>query len=125
MAAVLIIEDDPALSELIRGVLEDEGFRAVVAFSLAEAESVIAQEPIAVIVADLIEFDEQRPARCAQALRSVAGTRPIVLCTGQSGVAGLAEAIGVVALVLKPFDLDVLLGSIRAALAGTVPGGAP
>jgi DNA-binding response OmpR family regulator len=44
MAVVLIVEDDPALCDLMRQVLEEEGHRTVIANSLDEAKRAACNE---------------------------------------------------------------------------------
>ena len=116
MAVVLIIEDDPALSDLLRQVLEDEGHRAVVATTLAEAERAVRSEPIELVLADLLEFDLRTGPGSVQALRSVAGDRPVLLCTGQPEARNLAKLPGLAGVLGKPFDLEELLTCVQAAL---------
>lgn len=116
MAVVLIIEDDPALADLLRQVLEDEGHRAIVASTLADAERAVRAEPIELVLADLIEFDLRSGPGSVQALRSVAGDRPVLLCTGQPHAEKLADLPGLAGVLGKPFDLDELLSCVDRAL---------
>ena len=118
MAVVLIIEDDPSLSDLLRQVLEDEGHRAIVASTLDEAEQAARDEPFELVLADLIEFDLRSGPGSVQALRSVAGDRPVLLCTGQPGAQTLADTPGLAGVLQKPFDLDELLSCVDSALEG-------
>ena len=116
MAVVLIIEDDPALCELLRQVLEDEGHRAVVATSLAEAERAVGSEPVELVLADLLEFDLRSGPGAVQVLRTLAAGRPVLLCTGQPGAQKLANVAGLAGVLGKPFDLDELLRCVNSAL---------
>lgn len=118
MAVVLIIEDDPSLSDLLRQVLEDEGHRAIVARTLTEAEQAARSEPFELVLADLVEFDLRSGPGSVQALRSVAGDCPVLLCTGQPGAQTLADTPGLVGVLPKPFDLDELLSCVDRALEG-------
>src|SRR5687768_11613888 len=116
MAVVLIVEDDPALCDLMRQVLEDEGHRTVIASSLDEAKRAASNEPIELVLADLLEFDRRSGAGSVQALRLLADGRPVLLCTGQPDAGDLADMPGLAGVLGKPFDLDDLLSSVAAAL---------
>lgn len=118
MAVVLIIEDDRALCDLLRQVLEDEGHRTVVATTLAEAEQAARNEPIDLVLADLLEFDVRSGPGSVQVLRSLAGEKPVVLCTGQPEARNLADLPGLAGVLGKPFDLDELLRCVENALSG-------
>ena len=118
MAVVLIIEDDPALSDLLRQVLEDEGHRAIVASTLADAERAARTEPVELVLADLIEFDLRSGPGSVRALQSVAGGLPVLLCTGQPEGPKLADMPGLAGVLGKPFDLDELLSCVDRALSG-------
>ena len=118
MAVVLIVEDDPALCDLLRQVLEDEGHRTIVATTLAEAEQAARSEPIELVLADLLEFDLRSGPGSVQVLRSLAGDRPVLLCTGQPEASKLADLPGLAGVLGKPFDLDELLSCVEDALSG-------
>jgi DNA-binding response OmpR family regulator len=117
MAVVLIIEDDSALSDLLRQVLEDEGHRALVATTLAEAERVVRSAPIDLVLADLLEFELRTGPGSVEALCAVAGGRPVLLCSGQPAAQELADLPGLAGVLGKPFDLEELLTMVQAALS--------
>ena len=117
MAVILVIEDDVALSDLLRQVLDDEGHRTFVASSLAEAGRVAHGQDLDLVVADLLEFDLRTGPGSVEALRAVANGCPVLLCTGQPDADRLAELPGVAGVLGKPFDLEHLLGAVNAALA--------
>jgi DNA-binding response OmpR family regulator len=121
LTTVLIIEDEATLSDLLRTLLQDEGYAVLTASTFAEAEAAVRRSPVDLVVADLIEFDEHGLAGAAQALRELAGERPILLCTGQPGAQRLAAEWGFSGVLDKPFDLDVLLERVRSALARSGP----
>jgi DNA-binding NtrC family response regulator len=124
MAAVLIVEDEHALSDLLRQVLEEEGYTVVTAASLGEAEALLLAESVDLILADLVESSEHGDLGTVQVLLSLAGERPLLLCTGQPDAERLADETGLAGVVAKPFDLDVLLHSVQSALSSARPGSA-
>ena len=118
MATILIIEDDPILSQLLQEVLEDEGHRACIAASLSEASVAVRSQPISLVVADLVEFDQRGEAETIKALRTVAAGRPVLLCSGQPEAPRMGDLAGIAGVVSKPFDCETLLEHVEAALAG-------
>jgi DNA-binding response OmpR family regulator len=118
MATVLVVEDDAALSDLLRSVLEDEGYRVVIAASLAGARELLAAEPVDLLLADLVEFDLYGGPGAARALRELAGQRPVILCTGQPGAEQLGEQEALAGVLGKPFDLDELIACVQSAMPG-------
>ena len=118
MTAVLVIEDDLTLAQLLRDVLEDEGYQARIVESLAQAASILEAEPIDLILADLVEFDLLGGPQSILALKAVAGKRPIILCTGRDEAQQLAREAGIELVLKKPFDFDRLMDRLGRALDG-------
>jgi two-component system phosphate regulon response regulator PhoB len=123
-ASVLIVEDEPAILELIAVNLEHAGYRALRAASAEEAQRLLAQA-----LPDLVLLDWMLPGQSGLALsrrlRADARTRelPIIFLTARAGepdkVAGL-EA-GADDYVTKPFSNRELLARIRAVLRRRKP----
>lgn len=125
MTQILVVDDDGAIRETIRMLLEDEGY---VVFEAPDGKPALtrlkeAAEPMIVLL------DLQMPGMDgAKVLEAIANhehlaTRHIyLLVTAQSArtlplaVANLLPALSV-AVVEKPFDVDRLLANVRAAEA--------
>lgn len=118
-ARVLVVEDDPVLSRVLRDTLTFEGFDVDCATDCAEAvERFDRQAP------DLILLDVNLPNGSGFALCETwraSNTTPIIFLTAMSqktdAVRGLRA--GADDYVTKPFDLDVLLARIHAVLRRT------
>jgi two-component system, OmpR family, response regulator CpxR len=121
VTAVLVIEDDQALAQLLRDVLEDEGYQAHHVESLAQAASILEAAPIDLILADLVEFDLLGGQQSILALKAVAGRRPIILCTGRDEAQQLAREAGIEQVLKKPFDFDRLMEQLKGALEEVSP----
>lgn len=123
-ATILIVEDDPAIRELLTINLEASGHRVVAAAS-AEA----ADESTAHNLPDLILLDWMLPGRSgpqfAQKLRATERTRdvPIIMLTArtdeQDRVTGLE--IGADDYMVKPFSPRELVARIKAVLRRRKP----
>jgi two-component system, OmpR family, phosphate regulon response regulator PhoB len=123
-ASILVVEDEPAIQELLRVNLEDAGFAV---HAVADAES--AQARIRSALPDLILLDWMLPGQSglafARTLRGDARTRelPIIMVTARSDeadrVAGLE--VWVDDYVTKPFSPRELRARIKSVLRRRAP----
>jgi two-component system, OmpR family, phosphate regulon response regulator PhoB len=123
-ASILVVEDEPAIQELLRVNLEDAGFSV---HACADAETAHAQ--IKSALPDLILLDWMLPGQSglafARALRGDARTRelPIIMVTARSDeadrVAGLE--VWVDDYVTKPFSPRELKARIKSVLRRRAP----
>ena len=121
---VLIVEDEPAIAELIAVNLRHEGFQARCAM-----DSASAQREIDAVLPDLVLLDWMLPGESGLALakrwRAQVRTRavPIIMLTARGDeadrVAGL-EA-GADDYIVKPFSTKELLARVRAVLRRRAP----
>ena len=121
---VLIVEDEPAIAELIAVNLQHGGFIAAVA-----QDSVTAQREIDAVLPDVILLDWMLPGQSGLSLarhwRKQARTRsiPILMLTARGDepdkVAGLDA--GADDYITKPFSTQELLARIRAVLRRHAP----
>jgi two-component system KDP operon response regulator KdpE len=120
MFRVLVVEDDPDIRQLLRTLLESQGYRVVLAESasraLIEARS---HQPDAVIVdLGLPDRDGQLLIRDIRAFASV----PILVLSARTMEGEKIHALdgGADDYVTKPFDSGELLARVRAALRRSV-----
>ncbi len=124
MPAVLIVEDEPAIAELIAVNLRHNGFRPTWAM-----DSASAQRELAATVPDLILLDWMLPGESglmlAKRWRGEARTKdiPIIMLTARGDeadrVAGLDA--GADDYISKPFSTKELLARVRAVLRRRTP----
>ena len=121
---VLVVEDEPAIAELIAVNLRHGGFEPVVA-----QDSVAAQRELDAVLPDVILLDWMLPGQSGIALarhwRKQARTKsiPILMLTARGDepdkVAGLDA--GADDYITKPFSTQELLARIRAVLRRRAP----
>jgi two-component system phosphate regulon response regulator PhoB len=122
--SILVVEDEPAIQELISVGLKRSGHEVRSAASAREAYGAVAELLPDVILLDWMLPDESGPA-LARRLRSESRTRevPIIMLTARAGdedkVAGL-EA-GADDYVTKPFSPRELEARIQAVLRRRTP----
>jgi two-component system phosphate regulon response regulator PhoB len=124
MPSILVVEDEPAIQELLRVNLEDAGFAVRTA---ADAESALFQ--IKQALPDLLLLDWMLPGQSglalARGLRGEARTRelPIIMVTARGDeadrVAGLEAWVD--DYVTKPFSPRELKARIKAVLRRRAP----
>jgi CheY-like chemotaxis protein len=120
-ASVLVIDDDEAVLELAREVLERAGHRVLTA-STARAGIALFRERSAEV--DAVVLDLALPGSPAlAALRAIRPEVPIVVASGYdraSADSRLGDATPV-GFLHKPYEPSELLGLVRAALARRAP----
>lgn len=111
---VLVIDDEAAISEVIRIVLECEGYVTDV---LPTGEHVI--DSMQQHMPDVILLDFSLPGetgdKIARRLKSVNATRdiPIIMLSAHHAIEQVAYSSGVNAFLPKPFSIDDLLQIIE------------
>jgi DNA-binding response OmpR family regulator len=111
---VLIVDDQPDIREVIKGGLEDRGFRVLCAADGCAMRYALATQPIDLVVLDMVLPDESGTALAAVARRRGV---PVLLISGNPDVLrGEADLPG--RCLAKPFRLSELAAAIDDALAG-------
>jgi CheY-like chemotaxis protein len=118
---VLVVDDEPTIGEVLREMLQDEGWRVTTRVAPPTVEEIGELKPD-VIVLDLIfrRANAGLPFLAELRARPMAAI-PVVVCTAAQEhlrlLDGMApEGLGV---VVKPFDLDEMVRAVTAARAGT------
>lgn len=126
---ILVINDTVAILELFRSLLEEEGYRVSTddfSVDLLQMLGRVKDDVPDLIVLDFIVMDEGKGWQFLQLLKMDRETRaiPVIACTA---AARLAEELHThldvmgVAVVLKPFDIDVVLAEIARKLNPQTP----
>lgn len=123
---VLVVEDDAALSELVREVLAEAGYHPIVISDHALiAQSVKQWRPRCVLLdGELLSTGASRSWHDAAALHRVDPELPVVLLTADTeavrearlGRTYRSRAAAFAGIIGKPFDLEELLAVVRAVV---------
>lgn len=115
MAAVLLVEDDAEVAEMLGEVLESLGHTVSHAGSGAAALAAIAKGPLPdVVITDMIMPGGISGLDLVRALRASSPGLPVVLATGHDDRAAEFRAAGLPVLQ-KPFGRAELQAALRAA----------
>jgi CheY-like chemotaxis protein len=117
---VLIVEDDPETREMLASLLASEGFHTVAAEDGLEALHLLrAVRRRAPDVPCLVLLDLRMPRlgggefRRAQLGDPTVASVPVAVMSGATDAEQRAQALGAVATVTKPIDVDILLDIVR------------
>jgi DNA-binding response OmpR family regulator len=114
---ILVIDDDPTILELMKAILDDEGYAVEAALTGKDALQDGSGPPPALVVLDMF-VPGISGAELADALRARYGPQLPILITSASSVDQEAHALGAYDYLPKPFDLDELLAAVRQGLDG-------
>ena len=117
---ILVVDDEPAIRQLVATVLGEDGFRVAEAADGAEALQTLAQEPI-----DAVISDGQMPRvdgpTLIRTLRRRGSPIPVVLMSAR----GVTSDQPQVLVLPKPFRLERVRQLVRAALTRRPSGASP
>ena len=113
---VLIVDDEPAILDLLRAILEDEGFTVMSASNGASALYLIQRTPIALVLTDLM-MPLVSGIDLARQLHSSPQTASIPLLLMSAAMPQQVNPI-FAAVIHKPFAVDTVVGIVRQFLPG-------
>jgi DNA-binding NtrC family response regulator len=114
---ILVVDDEPAMCEMIEETLTRRGYRVVSASGAAAAEQLLGKEEVDVVLADLNMPGRSGISLCAE-LHANRPDLPVVIMTafGSLETAIAALRAGAYDFVTKPVDLDLLAFSLGRAV---------
>jgi CheY-like chemotaxis protein len=112
---VLLVEDDPALNELVGQMLAEQGTRVIAATTAAQGLALFEANPVDAVLSDMVMPGEMGGLDLARRLRAMRKDFPIVLMTGFSAAAEPAAAEGFTVL-RKPFTMAALANTLEQSL---------
>ncbi len=122
MAKILVVDDEPAILQMLKMNLEMEGHEAILA---GDGETAIKR--IEVEQPDIVLLDIMMPAldgwQVLQRLQEMSLSRPpkVLVVTAKGGERDISKAfeLGAADYVPKPFDMEDLLERVKKVLART------
>jgi two-component system, OmpR family, phosphate regulon response regulator PhoB len=121
---VLVVEDDPALVEMIRYNLETEGFRTSTCATAEDAEVVLAEEKFDLMVLDWMLPGMSGIELCRRTRRRQnTQALPVLMLTarGEEGDRVRGLSTGADDYVIKPFSVPELMARVKALLRRASP----
>ena len=116
---ILIVDDDPELSDGLRILLERQGYRVLQARDGQQAKSLIYQQRPDLVILDMM-MPRMGGYPVLEHFRDKADAPPIIMITANEGSRhkAYAEYLGVIDYIRKPFAMERLLESVERGLSG-------
>jgi len=116
-AHILVVDDDPRITDLLRRVLAYEGYSVAIAAGGNEALNRTLERPPDLIVLDIM-LPGMDGLEVAQRLRMAGDNVPILMLTARDAVADRVKGLetGADDYLVKPFAPDELVARIKALL---------
>ena len=111
---VLVVEDDPKMSELLTSILENESYMVETASNGKDAIKACKKFPIDVALID-VELPDMKGTMLLNALKELQPKMVRIIVTGYASIENAVTAVNEKAdgYILKPFDPAYLLEMIR------------
>ena len=113
-ASILLLDDDPAVTYALKGVLRSEGYTAYTANDAEQAKVIITEHSISLVIMDFI-FPGQDGAQIVKELEKIDETLKIIILTGYCDILRIVEGLrlDVYKVLLKPVDPEVLISTLK------------
>ncbi len=116
MHRILAIDPDPTILELLKDVLELEGYQVTTARSLEESEALLRRERFAAILVDyqVLRRWYRHPSLGPQ-LQEITRSVPI-LCLSTAHLPNSAPPPEARAIITKPFAIEELVAALESVM---------
>ena len=121
---ILVVDDDPAIRDVVADILEMAKYRVQTAGNGAEALDCIHTEQPSVVLLDLMMpvmdgWEFLRKCRSEPPCAPV----PVVIMSAARNASGIAAELGAQAFLGKPFEMDAVLAIVESLASEHHPSG--
>jgi two-component system phosphate regulon response regulator OmpR len=116
---LLIVEDDPEMRDLLRKVLEKDGYQVLLAANGHEATALLSRNHFDLVVTDML-MPHDGGLELMETIRHTQPMLPVIIITAFGDWASYSRALelGAVAFISKPLKMAELVSAIHTALEG-------
>ena len=119
---VLVVDDDPCIVDLVRILLESEGFSMESAQDGRQALHTIEQDQPDIVLMDVMMPVMDGVTCCAEMRKNPSTSKlPVLFMSAATNLQGRLREIGADGFISKPFDLEDLLSLLKAHLGARLP----
>ena len=116
MATILVIDDEPAIVDILRSILEEEGYNVITAVNGRQGLDLIAASRPDVVICDVMMPQLDGRALCRAVDRDPLFHQvPVVLMSAVQNIVSRTDC-KYAAYIQKPFDLDSILNTVARVL---------
>ena len=117
MIKILVVEDDIDLNRFVSASLRNNGYEAISCFNGLEALEQMDNSKFDLLITDIM-MPKMNGFELAESVRAVDKTTPIIFMSAKDDKPSkmLGYNIGIDEYVTKPFDMDILLMTVKAIL---------
>ena len=111
---IVLAEDDPEIVEVVKMILEEEGYTVNTAVTKKEIESIIKAQIPDLFFLDIL-LSGITGKEIAEVIRSHPKTKsiPIVMLSANSNIEEIAKEAGATDFLQKPFEIEDLLSMVK------------
>lgn len=112
---ICVVEDDPGISELMRVVLEQNNYEAVICTTDTEIKKQLAKRRPVLILMDLWLQGGVSGEKLTRTFKKNKATRdiPIIIVSAQNSLSKVADRSQANGFLSKPFDITELLKAVK------------
>lgn len=121
MKTILVVDDDPTILTVLECLLQQHGYRVLLACDGADALNVLRQQPVGLILADVAMPGLNGYQLCEQVKSAddpALALTPVILFSARSLASDVrfGKALGADDYLTKPLNLDILLAVVQGKL---------
>jgi DNA-binding NtrC family response regulator len=118
--SLLVVDDEPNVRELLRRMLEFEGFEVTIAADVGSALEALERKRPAAVLCDVHMPGDRDGLWLADQIRNQDPATAILLVTGDQSIPPTQSLRrGVIAYLVKPVNRDALVKAVNAAVGWT------
>ncbi|HVV56516.1 MAG TPA: response regulator [Mucilaginibacter sp.] len=116
---ILVIDDDEDILEVLKIILQDEGYQVILSNTGAEAENIPSLKPDLVLLDLRLAGSKKDGAQICMDIKSGNEVKhvPVMLISAEPDIRHIADRCGANAYVQKPFDIDHFLNQVKEYVA--------
>ena len=118
--SILVIDDDETIREILRAILEREGYRVLEAPDGGEGLKQFTETPTDLVITDLIMPGKEGIETIRDLRRKFPGVKIIAVSgggrIGPDAYLKMAKGVGALRTLSKPFDRTVLLKAVEEVI---------
>ena len=114
--SILVADDETAIKELVREMLESSGYKVYTASDGREVITCLRENPVDLLITDLVMPEQEGVETICQARQMLPELKVIAISGGATLYLKIARLLGATATLQKPFSMDALISTVERLL---------